>query len=142
MYDHQSFSPAAKGSRHVNLLTPFTSYAAFGDTSRSLVFIMSITRWLPGLLTWIYDHSSHPGILKLRQNKAETRTVAKGLLDIKRQELKDGAPRKDIMSLLGLWLPFFPFCCVAVERFSLVKASVSQHQDRRMTDEEIISQVR
>jgi len=40
----------------------------------------------------------------LRWNRDEARSVARRLLDSKRQELKDGTPGKDIMSLLGLSL--------------------------------------
>jgi len=58
----------------------------------------------------------------LRRNKNLGRIVARELVDSKRRELKDGTARKDAMSLL-------------------VKYSDSQHQDWRLTDEEITSQV-
>ena len=79
---------------------------------------------------------------RLRQNRDEAHAIARRLLDSKRQELKDGVSRKDIMSLLGSLLPFFPFVYVAAENIPPVKASASQREDRRLTDEEIISQVR
>jgi len=70
---------------------------------------MAITKWFPGLITWIYETSSHPGMQKVRQNKNEVHNVAQRLLDSKRQELKAGVPRRDVMSLLGLLFPFrFP----------------------------------
>ena len=59
----------------------------------------------PGLLTWLYDHSSNLGMQNLRQNKDQGRIVAQKLLDSKRQELKDGTAKKDVMSSLGLSLP-------------------------------------
>ena len=68
-----------------------------------------MTGWVPGLITLLYNHSNHPGIRKLRQNKVEAHSVARTLLDSKRQELKDGVSRRDIMSLLGLLLLFFQF---------------------------------
>jgi len=46
---------------------------------------------------------------KLRLNRDQVRSVARKLLDSKRQELKDGVPRKDVMSLLGSLFPFFRF---------------------------------
>jgi len=67
---------------------------------------MAITKWFPGLITWICETSSHPGMQKLRQNKNEVRNVARRLLDSKRQELKAGVSRRDVMSLLGLLFPF------------------------------------
>ena len=103
---------------------------------------MNITRWVPGLITWLYDHSNNPRMKKLRWNRSEGRRIARTLLDSKRQELKDGALRKDVMSFLGLLLPFFSSLGVMVERRPLVKSSDSQRQDWRLTDEEIISQVR
>ena len=71
-----------------------------------LVFFMCITKWFPGLLTWIYETSSHPGMQKLRWNKDQVYSVARKLLDSKRQELKAGMPRRDVMSLLGSWVSF------------------------------------
>jgi len=71
---------------------------------------MSITKWFPGLLTWLHDNSSDPGMQKLRHNRDQARGVARKLLDSKRQELKDGAPRKDIMSFLGSLPPSSRIC--------------------------------
>ena len=65
--------------------------------------------WFPGLITWLYNNSRDPGMQKLRKNKDEVHSVARKLLDSKRQELSDGAPGKDVMSLLGLLLPFALF---------------------------------
>ena len=67
---------------------------------------MAITGWFPGLLTWIYETSGHPGMQKLRRNKDQVRSVARELLDSKKQELKAGVPRRDVMSLLGSSFPF------------------------------------
>jgi len=68
---------------------------------------MSITGWFPGLITWIFSISGDPGLQNLRQNKHQGRVAARKLLDAKRQELKDGTARKDVMSLLGSLLPSF-----------------------------------
>jgi len=65
---------------------------------------MAITGWFPGLITWLFNNSSDPGMQNLRRNKDQGRMVARKLLDSKRQELKDGMARKDIMSLLGMVL--------------------------------------
>ena len=61
------------------------------------------------MMTWVYDNFKYPEMQRIRQNKEEAHSVARELLDSKRQELKDGAPRKDVMSLLGLLLLFFYF---------------------------------
>ena len=57
--------------------------------------------------------------------------------------MKDGTPGKDVLSLLGSPLVLFVPTCVVVEEFSTpVKASDSQREGWRLTDEEIIPQVR
>ena len=66
---------------------------------------MSIAGRFPGLLRWLYNHSSHRGMQNLRRNKEQGRIVARKLVDSKRQELKDGTAKKDTISLLGLLLP-------------------------------------
>ena len=74
---------------------------------------------------------------KLRWNKDEAHSVARKLINSKRQELKAGGSGKDVMSLLGLssivsppltWLLRAP-----------VKSSDSQREDQRLTNEEVIS---
>jgi len=82
---------------------------------------MSITGWFPGLITWLYNNSGDPGVKRLRLNKDKVRSVARKLLDSKRQELEDGGPGGGVMGLL-------------------IKASDSQPQGWRLTDEEIVSQ--
>ena len=74
-----------------------------------------MARRLPGLLTWLHNTSSHPKMQRLRQNRDEVRSVAWKLLDSKRKELKDGAPRRDVMSLLGLLPPSLVSSRVVVE---------------------------
>ena len=91
------------------------SFEAFGNPSRLLLFSLALSEWFPGLVTWLFDHGSHPGLRNLRDNKAQGRAIARKLLDSKRQELKDGAVRKDVMSLLGSLSPFFYFYCVVAE---------------------------
>ena len=66
-------------------------------------------------MTWVYDNFRYPGMQRIRQNKEEAHRVARKLLDSKRQELKDGTPRKDVMSLLGLLSLSFTSSCVVVE---------------------------
>ena len=80
-----------------------------GKPSRWLVFFMAITGWFPGLITWLFDNSSDPGMQNLRRNRDQGRIVARKLLNSKRQELKDGMVRKDVMSLLGLSLSHLLF---------------------------------
>jgi len=66
---------------------------------------MDIIRWLPsGLLPWLlFDVGAFPEMENLRRNRKEAHAVARKLIEVKRQELKDGDSRKDILSLLGLY---------------------------------------
>ena len=91
------------------IIWPFASFKAFGNPSRSLLFFMSVSGWFPGLITWLFDHASHPGLQNLRDNKDQGRAVARKLLESKRQELRNGVVRKDVMSLLGPLFPDFHF---------------------------------
>ena len=72
---------------------------------------MCVAGWVPGLLPWLCDNGSGPGMKNLRRNKIEAHNVARELVDSKRQELKAGTPRKDLMSMLGPLFPphFLPF---------------------------------
>jgi len=106
---HLSLRFVVRGSCRAHPPTFSASYTSFGNASRLLVLFANITRWFPGLLTWLYNNSTHPGMKKFRWNRDEVRSVAWKLLDSKRQELKDGTPGRDIMSLLGSLSPFFYF---------------------------------
>ena len=68
---------------------------------------MNMTKWFPGLITWIFETSSDPRMQKIRWNRDQVRGVARKLLDSKKQELKAGVPRRDVMSLLGPPFLFF-----------------------------------
>ncbi|KAF9647279.1 cytochrome P450 [Thelephora ganbajun] len=97
----------------------------FGGATKGITFIMDIIRWLPsGLLTWLlFDIRALPEMENLRLNRKEAHIVARRLIEAKRQELKDGTARKDILS-------------------SLVKAGATQRPDSSMSDDEIVAQVR
>ena len=95
-----------------------------------------------GVPPWLCNKSSDPGMQNLRRNKDEAHRVARELLDSKRQELKAGAPRRDLTSLLGL-SPTVASIHVVVETLPPpVKANDSPREDWRLTDDEVICQVR
>jgi len=116
---------------------------SFGVPSRFFIFLMCVAGWFPGLLPWLCDNSNTPGMQNLRWNKTEAHNVARELIDSKREELRAGTPRKDLMSMLGSLLPLLrPFYAV-FECFSLtVKANDAQRENLKLTDEEVISQIR
>jgi hypothetical protein len=121
----------------------FHSFNAFAIPSKQLIFIVDALRWAPaGFLNWVFERDQRPGMLRLRENRTYAREVAVKLVEEKRQELKDGASRKDLLSLLG------SSCVYSVEWAcenvfgSSVKANLALRPDWRLNDEEIIAQFR
>jgi len=51
---------------------------------------MSISEWFPGLITWLFNHSSHPELWNLQDNNDQGWALAQQLLELKRQELRGG----------------------------------------------------
>ena len=75
----------------------------FGHPPKGKFFVLNITRRLPGgILTWMFERGQRPDQIRLRQNRVETHRVARELIELKRQELGAGTPRRDVLSLLGL----------------------------------------
>jgi len=55
--------------------------------------------WVPtGFATWMFERDQRPGMVMLREYVHE---LAAKLIEEKRQELKDGTSRRDLLSLLG-----------------------------------------
>ena len=80
----------------------FHSYGAFGRPSKERLFMIEAMKWAPeGLFSWISDMDKRPGMVRLRENKMYAHEVAAKLIHEKKQELKDGTSRKDVLSLLG-----------------------------------------
>jgi len=78
------------------------SFGAFGVVSKERLFIINTLRWAPeGFATWMFERDQRPGMMKLRENRTYAHEVAAKLIEEKRQELKDGTSRRDLLSLLG-----------------------------------------
>jgi hypothetical protein len=83
-------------------LLSFFSFGAFGRPSKGRFFALDALKWTPsGFPTWLLNRGKNPGLMNLRENKKYVHEVAAKLIENKRQELKDGASRKDLLSLLG-----------------------------------------
>jgi hypothetical protein len=98
----------------------FHSFDAFGRLSKGEIFMMDALGWVPtGFITWIFEMDKRPGMARLRENRKHAHEVAAKLIEEKRQELKDGNPQRDVMTLLGssratfvgpdTWYNFQPF---------------------------------
>ena len=80
----------------------FYSFAAFGTLSKKRLLVLSSLKWAPiGLLDWVLEHDQDPGMVSMRENRTYAHEVARKLIEDKREELKNGTSRKDILSLLG-----------------------------------------
>jgi len=100
------------------------SFGTFATLSKGRLFMMHAFRYAPkGFTTWLFESDRRPGMVKVRENREYVHEAAAKLVEEKKQELKDGASRKDILSLL-------------------VKASSALRPEWRLSDEEIIAQVR
>lgn len=85
------------------------SFGAFGRLSEGDFFVMNALRSAPkGFLAWLMERDQRPGMVKLRENRSYAHKVAAKLIQDKKQELKDGTPRKDLLSLLGSSRITFP----------------------------------
>ena len=85
-----------------NITVVSNSHSAFGTLSKGRLFIMDSFKWAPrGFCTWVSARDKSPGMVNLRENKKYVHEVARKLIEDKREELKNGAPRRDLLSLLG-----------------------------------------
>ena len=135
----ESLSSATK----LGMTVVFHSYAAFGSPSKGLMFILDSFKWAPaGSATWIFDRLNHPGMSNIRENRIYAHEVARKLIEEKRQELKNGTPGRDLLSSLGSSAFRLRSSMYDLKFSFLVKASHSPRQDLRLSDEEIIPQVR
>jgi hypothetical protein len=53
------------------------------------------------------ERDQRPGMIRVRENRKHAHEVAAKLIEAKKQELKDGAPRRDFLTLLGSSRPAF-----------------------------------
>ena len=66
------------------------------------MFVLDALKFVPdGFVTWILKMDKLPWMEKLRENRTCVHEVAAKLIEDKRQELKDGTSRRDILSVLG-----------------------------------------
>jgi len=111
-------------TKRARVTVVFHSHAAFGIPSKGRLFVMDSFKWAPpGFSAWVSGRGQRPGMVNLRENRAYAHEVAEKLIEDKRQELKNGTSRKDLLSLL-------------------VKANSSMRPDWRLSDEEIVAQIR
>ena len=77
-------------------------FNAFAKPSKERLFVFDLMEWTPrAFANWVLERDQSPGMKGLRENRAYAHEVAVKLIKEKRQELKDGTSRKDLLSLLG-----------------------------------------
>jgi len=100
------------------------AFGAFGMASKGRLFVMSALRWAPnGFIRWMVERDKRPGMVMARKNRGYAHEVAAKLIEEKKEELKNGASQRDLLSLL-------------------VKSSSALRPEWRLNDEEIVAQVR
>ena len=78
------------------------SFGAIGMLSKKNIFVTDIFKLLPrGFTTWFLERDRRPGMVKVRENRKYAHEVAVKLIEDKKQELRNGTSRKDLLSLLG-----------------------------------------
>ena len=83
--------------------------------SKERLFMVNALNWVPtGFATWMFERDQRPGMVMLRKNREYAHELAAKLIEEKRQELKDGTSRRDLLSLLG------PSCVVPHESWDVL----------------------
>ena len=125
------------------LKASFYSFKAFGTPSKGRLLLIDAFKFVPtSFITWILNKYPFGWMVKLRENRTQVRRVAAQLIEDKRQELKDGTPRRDLLSILGSSCTVFPEVVIYFNSDFPVKANSSMRPESRLNDEEIVSQVR
>ena len=77
-------------------------YSTFGTPSRGQLLFMNLCLFLPArVIRYMFEKGSDPGLRKARENRDLAHSVARELIQQKRQEMLVGQSEKDILSLLG-----------------------------------------
>ena len=70
--------------------------------SKERVLMTNVLGWASeSFINWMFERDQRPGMANLRKNREYAHEVAAKLIEEKRQELKDGTSRRDLLSLLG-----------------------------------------
>ncbi|EGO00621.1 hypothetical protein SERLA73DRAFT_178475 [Serpula lacrymans var. lacrymans S7.3] len=96
----------------------------FGLPSAQQIFFQSVSKYLPmRLLDYLGDHGSSPRIVRMRDMQSVATGVAKDLVKEKAETLLQGKNNRDVFGLL-------------------VKANMAQDAKTKLTEEELLAQMR
>ncbi|KAH0828958.1 cytochrome P450 [Lanmaoa asiatica] len=96
----------------------------FGRPSTQQIFIQAASKYIPlWILEWMTDHASNPRLERAREMKKMATEVAKEMVREKSESLLAGNGKRDIFSLL-------------------VKANMDTEAKNKLTEEELLSQMR
>ena len=85
-----------------DVMVTFYSFSAFGSLSKERLLLLDSLKWAPiGLLGFFLERDQSPGMAGMRENRKLAHEVARKLIEDKREELKNGTSRRDVLSLLG-----------------------------------------
>ena len=114
--------------------------ATFGRLSALKVVLLDITRYVPlRLLEILYNYAPGLGLETAKKNRVISHKFAKELIAEKATDTATGKKQHDVMSILGVcyyWREF-PFSDSLV-----VRANNSQDEKTKMSEYEMVSQIR
>jgi len=85
---------------------------AFGVPSKLKILIVAMSPYLPHwMLDLMYDYFPGEGLARARENRRIATKAAKGLIEAKIQENRDGKSSRDILTLLGAFVFVVPRRC-------------------------------
>jgi hypothetical protein len=113
---------------------------ALGAPSAGQIFFQGISRYIPyRILEYLGETSKNPRILRIREAETLATSFAKEMVKDKAEILLQGKSSRDVFSLLG--------GCTASLRSSksdegIVKANMDTDAKAKLTEEELIAQMR
>jgi len=118
-------------------------HAAFGSPSDGVIIGLDAAQYLPTIvLETITNNISNKRLEPLRRAAAAADKISKELIDMKAADLLEGKSKKDIMSILGQCFPSI-LCYSHLKCFNFaVKANASENPKARLSDTEMIAQMR
>ena len=148
-------------------ITPLRT-GGLGSPSTAKIFLQDISRLIPmKLLDLLYDHFPSASLNTMRTNRDITHKFAQDLLDHKSDSIARGKNSRDVMSILGKFskgrlgsffsIPAFHSLSLLnhsaiffshlqtldmLESLVLVRANTSENEKTRLSDFEMISQMR
>lgn len=112
----------------------------FGSPSDAQICFQGISKYIPPrILEYFGATSSNPRLVRMRESRSITTSVAKQMVEDKAEMLLQGKGSRDVFSLLGGCTTSFQS---SKSDKSIVKANMDADAKAKLTDEELFAQMR